>query len=233
MQERHRTTNLDGARRLWAGRFRAVLSTHSKAEAGYPFGSVVPYCLDTTGQPLLLLSHLAQHTRNLIEDPRCALTLADSGDGDLQQNDRLTGIGDCTPIPTEDIPAAHRYFRYYPASENYFKKLGFRFYRLMARRFHYNGGFATARWAGSEHILRPSPFDRYQESELIREIEQRYSSLLANHLPQDLEAPEALVPAGIDPNGIDLRRGTRLTRIHFDHPLNDPVAVHGHLATLS
>lgn len=53
-----------------------VLSTHSQAHPGYPFGSVVPYCLDNVGFPLLLLSHLAQHTRNLMAEPRCALTLA-------------------------------------------------------------------------------------------------------------------------------------------------------------
>lgn len=64
------------AQSLWAGRFQGVLSTHSQAHPGYPFGSVVPYCLDNVGFPLLLLSHLAQHTRNLMAEPRCALTLA-------------------------------------------------------------------------------------------------------------------------------------------------------------
>lgn len=43
-QERER--DLGEVRQLWAGRFQGVLSTHSLAEQGYPFGSVVPYCLD-------------------------------------------------------------------------------------------------------------------------------------------------------------------------------------------
>ena len=40
------------ARELLLKEYRGVLSTHSKAMPGFPFGSVVPYCLDAEGRPL-------------------------------------------------------------------------------------------------------------------------------------------------------------------------------------
>jgi len=43
MQHSHRTTSLDGARRLWTGRFSTVLSTHSRSEPGYPYGMDLRY----------------------------------------------------------------------------------------------------------------------------------------------------------------------------------------------
>ncbi len=73
-------------RQLWAGRFQGVISTHSRSEPGYPFGSTVPYCLDRAGRPLFLFSHLAQHAKNLEADPRCAFTLSEPVPGDIQQS---------------------------------------------------------------------------------------------------------------------------------------------------
>ena len=155
------TGDFEAPRQLWAGRFQAVLSTQSQAESGYPFGSVVPYCLDHQGLPLLLLSHLAQHTKNLSEDPRCALTLCEATD-DVQQSERLTCVADCSGVGPDDVSAHRRFFRYYPDSRVYHEQLNFRLYRLEPKRFHYNGGFATARWLGCERILRPSPFSEHE-----------------------------------------------------------------------
>lgn len=53
------------ARELLLKEYRGVLSTHSKSMPGFPFGSVVPYCLDEQGRPLILISRIAQHTHNL------------------------------------------------------------------------------------------------------------------------------------------------------------------------
>ena len=61
------------ARELLLKEYRGVLSTHSKAMPGFPFGSVVPYCLDAEGRPLILISRIAQHTHNLGQDAKCSL----------------------------------------------------------------------------------------------------------------------------------------------------------------
>lgn len=138
-----------------------VLSTHSQAHPGYPFGSVVPYCLDNVGFPLLLLSHLAQHTRNLMAEPRCALTLAEPTPGDVQQSTRLGCVADCRPLASQAEGA--RYFRYYAAAKTYLEQLDFRLFRFVPE-----GGAQPRRRADPLDSPRPSralrsgPLRKYQ-----------------------------------------------------------------------
>ena len=65
------------ARELLLKEYHGVLSTHSKAMPGFPFGSVVPYCLDAEGRPLLLISRIAQHTHNLQMQAKCSLLVGE------------------------------------------------------------------------------------------------------------------------------------------------------------
>ena len=58
-----------------------ALGTHSVAMAGFPFVSAVPFVADALGRPAFLLSGLAEHTRNLLADPRASLLVTD---GDWQ-----------------------------------------------------------------------------------------------------------------------------------------------------
>ena len=53
-----------------------ALSTHSRQQPGYPFGSVAPYAPDERGRPVFLISGLALHTKNLEADPRASLLIA-------------------------------------------------------------------------------------------------------------------------------------------------------------
>lgn len=225
-------TDLSPVLRLWAGSFHGVLSTHSRAEPGYPFGSVVPYCLDLEGRAVFLFSPLAQHYQNLEADPRCALTLMELVPGDVQQGTRLTCLGDCSPLPPNDA-ATDRYFRYYPRGRRYRDELGFGLFRLFPRRFHYNGGFATARWLGTDRVLRPSPFDQAEERRLIAQILSADGPRLAARFPAVGDPGEAVRVVGVDPLGVDLGRGDGLHRVHFPEPLTSPSAIDTWLRTLA
>lgn len=224
---------LELARRLWTGTFHGVLSTHSGAEPGYPFGSVAPYCLDAGGLPVFLFSHRAQHYHNLQADPRCAFTLLEAATGDVLQGARLTCLGDCAPLPPEDAAAAARYFRYYPRGRMYYEDLEFRLFRLVPMRFHYNGGFATARWLGTERGLRASPFDDREECRLIEHIEAAHPLVIQSRVHGARRSSEPVRVAGVDHWGIDLRWGDDLSRLHFDHPLASPREIVAHLRTLA
>jgi heme oxygenase (biliverdin-IX-beta and delta-forming) len=206
----------EDARQLWAGRFQAVLSTQSLAEPGYPFGSVVPYCLDRQGRALLLLSHLAQHTKNLDADPRCGLCLYEATQGDVQQGLRLSCLADAEPVDPADVGSHGRWLRYFPASRPYLEQLNFHLYRISPRRFHYNGGFASARWLGTERILRPSPLDQAEETRLLTALADLPGLLQAS--AGDPGTPPRIL--GVDPWGLDLALGERLGRI----PLAGPYA---------
>ena len=79
------------ARRLFLQQSFGVLSTISLDVPGYPFGSVTPYCADRQCRPVIYISRIAQHTRNVLADPRVSLTILEHGDSDdVQARGRLT-----------------------------------------------------------------------------------------------------------------------------------------------
>ncbi len=209
------------ARHLWCGRFQGVLSTHSAAEPGFPFGSVVPVCLSNAGEPLLLLSHLAQHSRNLAADPRAALTLFDTAADDIQQGRRLTCLGRCEPY--DDPIALARWCRHFPQGQLYVERLNFRLHRLLPLRCHYNGGFGTARWLGVDRLLEHIALDPACEQAQLRALVEQHASWLSTR--SDPGCAEPLVAAGIDHLGVTLRCGERLLRLDADADLADPDAL--------
>ena len=207
------------ARQLLAGAFHGVLSTHSLEKTGYPFGSVVPYALEADGFPLLLLSHLSQHTRNLDADGRCGLTLIELGSGDVQTRSRLSALGDV--LPYAGPGGIERYFAYFPHTRTYHEQLGFRFYVFRPARFHWNGGFATARWFAAERIVQANPLSRGEEEQLIRQFNQAHAEGLI-HFPRPPGAPPidaAVTMVGVDAEGLDLRHADRLYRVPLPQPV--------------
>jgi hypothetical protein len=206
---------LADARALWCGRYQGVLSTMSTAEPGYPFGSVVPLCLSNVGEPLLLLSHLAQHSRNVEADPRCALTLFDPVEGDVQQGRRLTCMGRCQPL--DDADALARYCRHFPRGTVYARELGFRLYGFIPERAYYNGGFATARWLGVDRLLDGAALPARVEDRLRQLVQDAHQPWLRARWPGP--GGDRLLVAGVDPIGLTLRRGDQLLRLEVAAPL--------------
>jgi putative heme iron utilization protein len=200
---------------LWSESFHGLLSTHSVKYPGYPFGSLLPICRDPQGYPLLLIAHLAQHTRNLDANPLCSLTLSEKGDGDVQQLARLTCLASAESISSTS--AAERYFRYYPSARLYHKELNFNFYRLTIQQFYYIGGFGSARWFDSSRIVPPSPFPTSQETEILFQLNAQDHRLLKHYLDQQGITPISSTPeaVGIDPLGLDIREAQQIQRIHF------------------
>src|SRR5258708_28419575 len=83
------------------------LSTLSRKQPGFPFGSVMPYGLDARGRPIFLISSMAMHTQNLQADPRASLlvTQADASGAPLAAA-RVTLIGNAAIIPQPQVPEA-------------------------------------------------------------------------------------------------------------------------------
>ncbi len=211
---------LQRARQLLAGAFSGVLSTHSLEHAGYPFGSVVPYVLDQDGLPLLLLSNLSQHTRNLQANPHCGLLVSERATGDVQRQARLSAVGEVLQLPDSDD--SERFFAYFPQSKMYFEELDFRFYRFEPVRFHWNGGFATARWFSVDRLVQANPLDRTTQVRILTHMNEDHVAALRHYLsehePMDSGATPIMV--GIDADGIDLRVENRLHRV----PLAESIA---------
>src|SRR5712692_3752316 len=82
----------------------ATLSSVSRKHPGFPFGSLMPFALDSAGRPIFLISNMAMHTQNLKADPRCSLFVSQVGaDGDALGAARATLVGHAEPVPDSDI----------------------------------------------------------------------------------------------------------------------------------
>src|SRR6185295_10784721 len=120
---------MNEARALLEAETVGILSTISVHRAGYPYGSVTPYALSTRGTPLLLLSGLAAHTKNLLADPRACLFVGDrSAAPDPQAGARISLLGRAARVPSDGAEAAdgkQRYVARFPQAEAYFQMRDF------------------------------------------------------------------------------------------------------------
>jgi hypothetical protein len=134
---------LDTARAVLAGGDHAALA--SIDGAGWPYVSLVLVAPDDDGAPLLLLSDLAEHTRNIIRDPRASL-LFDGTAGLVAPlaGPRLTLLGRMARCPA---PAARaRYLARHPAAAGWAGLRDFQLYRLVPIRAHLVAGFGRIAW---------------------------------------------------------------------------------------
>src|SRR6202140_5188815 len=92
------------------------LSTLSRKQPGFPFGSVMPYGLDDHGRPIVLISTMAMHTQNLQAAPRASLLVTQpDASGDPLGASRVTLLGNVAPVPEGEVAEARRlYLARYP-----------------------------------------------------------------------------------------------------------------------
>ncbi|RLU03700.1 MAG: HugZ family protein [Ketobacter sp.] len=199
--------------------FSGVLSTHSKKYPGFPFGSVVPFCLDETGQPLILISRLAQHTQNIADNAKVSLTLLESNseEGDIQQVERLTLLAEAEAVAVVD-QAAQRYYRCFPQARGYHDELDFDFYRLNLVQLRFIEGFGQARWLSPGETILANPFTAEQLMRIVDHMNEDHADAIQHYC--DLAAIPN--PAGdatmaaIDSEGMTLRVANRLHRVEFE-----------------
>jgi len=210
------------ARDLLLSEYHAVLSTHSVDVAGYPFGSVVPYCLNKEGKPVILISAIAQHTKNILADPRVSLIATESDADDLQTVGRVTCIGDAVKLVEDDTDSIDRYYNYFPQSRDYHKTHDFNFYSIQPVRVRFIGGFGQIYWVEKYDFLLVNPFSFDEEKSMIDHMNtdhleaiQHYCDSYEIHYPPD----DIPVMVGIDSEGFHLRTGARIHRINFTEPV--------------
>jgi hypothetical protein len=130
------------------------LSTLSRKQPGFPFGSVMPYAVDESGRPIFLISTMAMHTQNLKADPRASLLVTqDNAEGDPLGASRVTLVGNVMGIPETELPAARNLYLARHANSKYWVDFeDFAFYRLDVVDIYYVGGFGVMGWvAASEY----------------------------------------------------------------------------------
>ena len=129
-----------------------VLSTHSVSETGYPFGSITPYIINDGGDIAIFISHLAEHTRNIQENPKVSLTIFDPSDANNPNaGPRITCLADA--IIAEDEQALRQaYLKQFPDSEMILTLPGFNFYLLKLVRIRLVAGFGQVKWLTPDQL---------------------------------------------------------------------------------
>jgi len=121
-----------------------TLATQSQQLPGYPFATALPYALDAAHNPVLCISALAEHTKNLLADPRVSLSVVQPGAEDVQETARLTLVADAERFEPDEALKA-RYLRYLPKTEDLLA-LDFMFFRLRPKRIRFIGGVGRMGW---------------------------------------------------------------------------------------
>ncbi len=111
---------------------------------GHPYASLVAIAAHA-GEPILLLSELAEHTRNLRRDPRASLLVVTGGGADPLAVPRATFIGRCVEDVAGDARAA--YLARHPEASSYLELGDFRFWRLAVDSVREVGGFGVMSWS--------------------------------------------------------------------------------------
>lgn len=139
---------VQAARRLVASAKTAMLSTlATRPDGTYPFGSLVAAAVDDHGAPLLLLSALAEHTKNLVATPRASLLFVEEGAEDPLASARVTLLGDVARVGEDTLGAVRtRYLARHPEAGAWSTFADFGFYRMTVGEIRYVAGFGKMGW---------------------------------------------------------------------------------------
>lgn len=133
------------AKRLFDQNREGALATLD--ENGNPLTTLVTYAASERGEPLLFLSQLARHTRNLKENPRGSLLITDvfdeNNNADMQARARASLNGAIAPLtdPAAIAEARARFLVRHPASETYVDFPDFHLYVMTVNDIHLVQGF--------------------------------------------------------------------------------------------
>jgi putative heme iron utilization protein len=205
----------EAGRRFVRGQHFGVLSTLSQKLEGAPFGSLVDYVTDQDGHPIILISALAEHTKNIEADPRVSLAVFTPGDN-VQANPRLTITGKAQNIGTDPSGGIRaRYLRYFPQAEQYLT-LDFSFHRLVVEKIRFIGGFGNVRWIDSSEFMASGNSLAEEEAAIINAINPDIGTLQALCRTHYSFLPGQAELIGIDCDGFDIRADERLLRFEFE-----------------
>jgi len=214
---------------LYLGRMGS-LSTLSRKQPGFPFGSVMPYGLDDHGRPIFLISTMAMHTQNLQADPRASLLVTQQDtEGEPLGASRVTVVGNVVRVPNAELADARKLYLERHANSRYWVDFeDFSFYRMDVIDVYYVGGFGVMGWVSASDYdgSQPDPLAD-SSAEIIQHMNADHKDalvLLARTFVH-IESTEATMTA-VDRLGFHVRvktpDGLRGARIAFLREAGNP-----------
>jgi len=223
-------SNAQTARSLTEANDRGALST--LAADGHPFGSIVQYTLDTMGEPVMLLSDLAEHSKNIHVDGRASLlvSVAPQAGDDPMSLARVTLIGRLHRVPQTELTVLRDpYLEAHPFAKHYVNFGDFSFWRLELGTVRYVGGYGRMSWIETDdyHSAAPDPLARHAAA-IVSHMNTDHADACLSYV-RSFAAIEDAVSArmiGADHLGIDLiadtSHGIQPVRIAFNEPVDSP-----------
>jgi putative heme iron utilization protein len=197
------------------------------ARSGDPYCSLINVATSADGSPLLLLSRLAIHTRNLLADPRVSIMLDERKEGDPLQGARIMLMGRIAL--TQDENDRRRYLARQPEANMFVDFADFAFYRVAVGAAHLVAGFGRivdlppsdilTDLSGADDLLAA-------EASALAHMNDDHADALRLYAMQLLGAPDgAWLCAGCDPEGLDLQLGRMALRLPFPQRVNTTTAL--------
>ena len=191
--------------------------------SGDPYCSLVNVATAMEGAPLLLLSDLALHTKNIQADARVSLMLDERKEGDPLEGARIMLMGTCAK---SDPSVAGAYLRRHPEAEMFANFGDFAFYRMEIRRAHLVAGFGRIVDVNAKDLLADlSDAQALIEAEpgAIAHMNEDHADACRLYATKLLGAPDGdWRCVGIDPDGLELQRGRTALRLPFPQRITAP-----------
>lgn len=201
-------TSATGAEVRGLMRSRAVASLATQlAGSGWPYVSLVLVATAVDGAPLLLLSRLAEHTKNIAGDARVSLLF----DATEEAPSRLAGARATVlgrAMRSDDKAELARFLQRHPEAEAYAGFADFGLFRVHVDRAHLVAGFGRIHWVDEREIVLTGTAAFARDADAVLQGLQ--------NAPAIQKQLGAWSLTGCDPEGCDLRAGQKTARVAFD-----------------
>ena len=230
--------NANGDQDRSAGLVRGLVRAASRASLAssltrnghaWPYTSLVIPAFDLDACPLLLLSDLAEHSKNISANSRISLLFdGTSGYASPLAGPRVTVLGNAAVVEAHSADAQRLWRRYlarYPDAENYRQFSDFRLYHVAIEAVHSVAGFGEITWFGGAEVrLMRSTWEGLAESEstLLDHMNADHSQSVGR-LAQSLfgRSNNGWRIVGIDPDGADFTCNGQRERLNFHRTAQD------------
>jgi putative heme iron utilization protein len=205
------------------------------AGSGDPYCSLVNVATAADGSPLLLISRLALHTKNIQADPRVSLMLDERKEGDPLEGTRVMLMGIAAMTDHEDV--RRRYLARQPEAEAFTGFADFAFYEIRLKGAHLVAGFGRivdlkpadilTDLSGAETLIAAEP-------DVIAHMNADHAEACRLYATSLLGAPDGdWRCVGCDPEGLDLQHGRTGLRLPFPQRVTSPLALRAVLKQLA
>lgn len=197
------------------------------AGSGDPYCSLVNIASSADGAPILLISRLAVHTKNILADARVSLMLDERTAGDPLEGARIMLLGRAEEAGGEQRDLLRtRYLNAHPAAETYADFADFAFFTVRPAELHLVAGFGRIVDLKPEQFLTDvSGADALLAAEpgAVAHMNADHRDALALYATRLLGAEQAdWRCSGCDPDGLDLMTGSRTLRLDFPERVASP-----------